>query len=115
MKYCVLAQLAFTSAARRDAVLADLQQRISTRPRWGIDVLRADTVYLGPNKTPNANGIVAELRFDARADQEDLKSRLEGFATGQRQPVAGSYIALHDCNHDEATPVTCVEVTRGTW
>lgn len=115
MVYCVAATLAFTSAARRDAVLADLQSRIEGRPRWGIDVLRASTVYLGASKTKNVNGIIASLRFSSRADQEQLKTRPESFATGQRAPVAGSYIALHDCSHDEASPVECVELARRTW
>jgi hypothetical protein len=108
MVYCVTARLAFSSAARRDAVLADIQTRVTGRPRWGIDVLEAGTLRFGEF------GIRAELRFSTRADQEQLRTRIESFATGQRAPLAGSWLTLHDCTHDEGTN-GCLVVARRDW
>ena len=107
MVYCLQAELAFSSAARRNTVLADIESRITGRPRWGIDVLEARAVKAGPN------GIRAELRFTTRANQEDLRNRVESFATGQRAPLVGSWIALHDCPHDEGDGACTILARRG--
>jgi hypothetical protein len=106
--YGVTGMLAFSSVARRDAVLSDLQTRISGKSRWGIDVLEPAGSHYGPN------GIYLELRFTSRLDADDLKARLENFATGQRAPQPGSWIRVHTCSHDDGTN-ECVIVAERVW
>ena len=108
MVYCASAQLAFSTAARRNAVLADAQARIAGKQRWSVDTLTAEPFRFG------ANGIRVELRFVSRADADDLMARVEAFATGVRAPLAGSWLTLHDCSHDEGTDV-CTVVGRRDW
>lgn len=108
MVYCVNATIAFTTTARRDAVLADMQTRIAGKQRWGADVLSASGSRVGPT------GITVELRFTAQADADDLTTRLESFATGVRTPVAGSWIRVSSCTHDESGDA-CVLLTERVW
>ena len=109
MVYAMQAELAFSTAARRDAVLADINSQIASRPRWGQSTAVASAVTAG------ANGILLELRFTSRADLDAVKARIESFATGQRSPLAGSFIDIHDCTHDAANPQPCSGVTRRVW
>jgi len=105
MVYCFQALLGFTTVARRDAVLADMQARIEGKARWGVERLEASTTKVG------APAIACELRFSARADLDDLGARIEAFATGVRTPTAGSWYSLHDCSHD-GLGQPCVATTR---
>lgn len=108
--YCLQIRASFSTAARRDNVLAAIQARISGKPRWGVDVL--DVADLRPAR--GVNGLVADLRFATRADEEDVRTRVETVATGVNAPTAGSYLILHDCSHDEATDV-CTVTYRKDW
>lgn len=110
MVYCVEARLAFSTSARRDAVLSDIQTRIGTKQRWSVDTLLA--ADLRPRQ--GQFGIIAELRFVSRLDADDLRSRVEAFATGPRSPLAGSWLTVHDCSHDESTN-SCTAVVRRDW
>jgi hypothetical protein len=107
--YALQAELAFSTAARRDAVLADINSQIASRPRWGESTATAAAVSAG------ANGIVLELRFTSRADADAVRARIESFASGQRLPLAGSVLRAHDCSHDAANPSPCVGVTTRAW
>ncbi len=110
MKYCVQAHLIFNNAVRRDAVLADAQTRVLGKQRWGVERLEA-----GRSKS-GGPAINIELRFAAKADSEDLKARIEAFATGQFQPQPGSWVHIHDCNHDEGDDLPpCVIESKITW
>ena len=106
--YCAQAQLAFSTVARRDVVLADMEARVAGRPRWDVDVLEPAVFRHGEH------GIRVELRFVSRLDADDLLARVEGFATGVRTPLAGSWMTVHDCSHDEATNA-CAVVSRRDW
>jgi hypothetical protein len=106
--YCVQAELAFSSSARRNSVLSDIESRISTRERWGVDVIQMAPLRSG------ANGIRLELRFTSRLDADDLMARIESFATGQRRPLAGSWLTVHNCTHDSAASA-CVPDARRDW
>ena len=108
MVYCVQAQLAFSSASRRDQILGDVTSRITGKPRWDVDTLQAESFRFG------VNGIRVELRFTSRADADDLMSRVQSFATGARAPLAGSWLSIHDCSHDEGTN-SCGSVVRREW
>lgn len=94
---------AFGTAARRDAVRDAIVTRIQGRPRWGIDEIEVGpiTLLVDGVKTTYPNGLFADFRFTSRLDADDLRSRVEGFATGQRQPLPGSYVEIHLCRHDE--------------
>ncbi len=108
MVYHACAVLAFSTAARRDAVLADVQSRIANRPRWGTTTVVAMALEIGEH------GLVIDTRFTSKADQSDLMSRVEAFATGARLPLAGSEVRLHDCTHDES-PQPCVSGAVRVW
>lgn len=110
MVYCVQVLAAFSTAARRDTVLADIEARIAGKPRWSVDLLEAGD--LRPRL--GQHGFRVELRFVSRVDADDLRARIEGFATGSRAPLAGSYLVLHDCTHDEGRNV-CLVIARKDW
>lgn len=108
MVYCVQAQLAFSSATRRNNILSDMQTRIANKQRWSVDELYATSFRFG------ANGIHTVLRFTTPADADDLKARVESIGTGQNAPVAGSWISVHTCSHDEGSN-SCSETARRVW
>src|SRR5688500_14183826 len=110
MIFALRAELAFSTAARRDAVLADIQAQIANRARWGVDDLRATALEFAGQ--PQPNGIYAELRFTTRADQESLRARIDAFATGTRAPLSGSTATLHDCDHDNPAAACAITVQR---
>lgn len=105
MVYCLQAQLAFNTATRRNNVRTAILNRIDGRSRWQADRIEAQSNRIGPN------GLAVELRFVSRADQEDLESRLDALFP-QNPPLAGSWMRLHDCSHDEATNACSVTSTR---
>ena len=108
MVYGVKLAAAFSTAARRDAVLADIQTRIASRPRWDVTTVEPRAFRFG------AFGLYADMRFVTRADADDLKARVESFASGARAPLAGSSLVVHDCTHDEGTN-SCAVVARRDW
>lgn len=110
MVYCVQLFASFGTAARRDNVLADIQARIAGKPRWSVDLLEA--ADLRPKL--GQYGLRAELRFVSRLDADDLKTRVETFATGTNAPQPGSHLIVHDCTHDEGTN-DCLVVARRDW
>ena len=108
MVYAIQGELAFNTAARRNTILAAIQNRIAARPRWGIDVLEARDLKIG------ANGILLELRFNAPSDRDDLSTFVQSQATGPNAPVAGSWLSIHPCPHDEDQGA-CVATVARTW
>lgn len=109
MVYCAQIRAAFTTAARRDAVLADIQSNILTKPRWAGSAAVVAPDDLSSDIPGGEFGLVVDdLRFTARADADALRSRVQTFATGQRAPLPGSWLAVHDCPHDETPPRPCV-------
>lgn len=109
MVYCAQAELAFSTAARRDAVLADIQARIGSRQRFGVDLLEAAQLKQGPF------GIRLTVYFRARADADDLIARLESFATGARAPLAGSWVRIALSGHDEPEHGPCQIDALRAW
>ncbi len=114
MVYCVEFRGAFSTAARRDAVLADIQGRIAGRGRR-----QADEVVAARSLVDEAigwtNGLAFSLRFVAPGDQADVAARVQEFATGARAPLAGSRLTVHDCSHDEDPPRPCGPVVVREW
>ena len=62
-----------------------------------------------------ANGLLIDVRMRNAHDADALIARIESFATGQRLPLVGSFIDIHDCTHDAADPAPCSGVTRRVW
>ena len=108
MVYCVQIQVAFSTAAHRDTVLSAMETRIAGKPRWSVDVLETASFRFG------ANGLMAELRFVSSANADDLKARLEAVAISAVTPLAGSWVRVHTCTHDEATNL-CTVVAERIW
>jgi len=108
MVYCVQAELLFATEARRDLVADAVETRIAGRARFAVDVVTRLP------RTDEGFGLIVELRFTSRADQADLDSHVQSFATGARAPLPGSRIWIHDCSSSEAT-VPCVITSERTW
>lgn len=109
MVYCVQAELAFSTAARRDTVLSNLQAFVGSRGRW-----QTEPEYLiAVPTTVGVNGISLEFRFTTRADADAVKARVESVASGVNAPLIGSTLRVHDCPHDVGAP--CDPGTLRTW
>lgn len=118
MVYCAQMRAAFSTAARRDAVLADIETAIAGRPRFQASATRIAAEDLTSTIPGGVNGLaVDDLRFTARQDADALLSRVRTFATGVRTPLAGSWVQVHDCAHDQVSPDPCVVVgaDRTVW
>ena len=109
MVYCLEALLLFSAANRRDQVLSDVQARVSGKATWGLNEALAQTARDG-----NAAARLS-FRFTSRLDQTDLKARIESFAIGTRLPLAGSWLTIHDCDHDEGANDCGATLVTRTW
>lgn len=110
MVHCLAAEILFNRADRRDEVLADLQTRVASKPRWGVTQLEASVGEFGGQPA-----ILLEARFTSGLDQEELRQRIDERLTGPRAPLAGSWYTLHECAHDERNAADCGGVTRRAW
>jgi len=106
MVYCVQAQLAFTSATRRNTVQTAIANRIGGKQMWDVTRNEAVPSRLGPNS------LMVDMRFASKLDQTDLEGFIEAQATGQFAPLAGSWIKLHNCRHDESIGFCAVDFTK---
>jgi len=95
MVYCLMAEIAFSSQARLDEVLADLENATKNKRIYSLSYSAA-VLRQGPF------GLKLSARFEAKQDEQALADRLETFLTGARAPEPGSWYSLHDCRHDEA-------------
>lgn len=115
MVFCLQADLVFSTATRRDDVLADMQSQVQTRERWGETTVTGYTTTAIHPLGAGRPALTVTTRFTAKADLDSVMARLENFATGPRAPVAGSWYDLHDCTHDLAQPLQACTATRRTW
>lgn len=105
MVFCFNAEVAFTSANRRNQVLNAMSANRQTKLRYGIDQMEATASNkVGPF------GVYAIVRFLTVADRDEFVATMLAFAVGQFAPVAGSWYRLHDCLHDTAG--NCTAGTR---
>lgn len=95
MIYCFNAEVAFTSANRRNQVMNAMDANRQTKLVFGISQLDATLNKIG------SFGIYAILRFPSLADRDDFVTQMLAFAVGQFAPIAGSWYRLHNCLHDE--------------
>lgn len=107
MVYCLQANLAFSTATRRNNVANAITTRINGKPRWSVDQVLSVPTRAG------TNGLMIELRFVSKADQADLESRMASLFPAN-PPLAGSWMTIHDCTHDEATN-DCVVTGVQEW
>lgn len=110
MVFDVEARLAFATGARRNGILSAAQTRIDGKQRWDVETLEAGDL----RPRGGQFGIRLSLRFASRVDADDLVDRIETLAVGANTPVAGSWLTIHDCSHDEDTD-SCTNVTRVEW
>ena len=97
MIFCFNAEVAFTTAARRNQVLNAMDSNRQQKVQYGITQLEGRANKIGPN------GIYAILRFPSLADRDDFIAQMLAFAVGQFLPIAGSWYRVHDCVHDQGT------------
>lgn len=109
MVYCLSGVLSYTTAARRDAVVADALAFIAGQSTWDVVEITPMARRLEPFC------VSFMLRFTTKANQQSLLTHIDNAAKGQNTPEPGSYVSVHDCTHDESTPVDCIEETRISW
>jgi hypothetical protein len=114
MIFALQLQIPFGTVARRDTAITELQDQITTRSRWGAELIRGFTV-----EDTGDPAVLADLRFVSEGDNDAIEQWLRNRLTGVRTPRNGAWIQVHRCNHDEDnTP--CViqrrfEVVNGSW
>jgi len=110
MVYAVNAAMAFQNASRRDNAHSYVVTRMTGLGTWGPIVVE-DADSLSPRDAP-APTLVCEFRFLDSASRDQFYVDLSNQLQGVNGPVAGSWIAKHDCPHDESSPAPCVESDR---
>ena len=105
------ADLAFSSAFRRDQVRANVVLFFAGKSMLGEALAIATTdLPLGPN------GLVIDVRMRNAGDADDLLARIVAVASGARKPVAGSTVRTHPCSHDAQNPSPCpIPTERRRW
>lgn len=116
MVFAVYAEMAFSTTARRDEIRTKVEDYIASDPdRWDQTTVVSGPLELGGVEQPN--GLLVDVRYRTQASQQAVQERAEGAWTGSPsgRPLAGSFVALHPCPHDEANPTSCAHtVTRST-
>lgn len=108
MVYAVQATLGFRNAARRDAVMQNVQTRLASEITWGVTTTRPIDVWPG-HPDPS---LIVEVRFTTGAARDSFWADVIAFmGTGLNGPVVGSWISQHDCPHDGELQ-SCVESQR---
>ncbi len=96
------ADLAFTSAARRDQVQANLALFFVGKLMLG------EALNLATAELPlGSHGLMVDVRMHNEKDTNALLARIEAFASGARTPIAGSTVKTHPCSHDMTNPPPC--------
>ena len=107
MVYAVQGIFFFRNAARRDAVMQNVQTRLSTEITWGDTITMALPLGTPPRTTDP--GMSVDVRFTTDAARDSFWTDVIAFlGTGINGPTVSSYIQQHDCRHDEANPPECV-------
>lgn len=104
MVYAVQGFFGFRNEARRDGVMQNVQTRLSTEVTWGETVTQAIPLggrFIDPSMT------VAVRFSDILARDAFWDDVIAFMGTGLNGPVTGSYIARHDCAHDELESGPC--------
>lgn len=111
MKYAVQATMTFNDAAERDNAVAFVQQHADARTKWGpvtIEAVETGTDQTLPVEQQGPSAIV-ELRYDGRADMDDLfvklRQRLESPAVASK--LSSWKVYIHECDHDATPPTPC--------
>jgi hypothetical protein len=108
MLYALIASMAFQNASRRDNAHQFIVTRLTGLNTWGpVEV--ADLPALSIHDAP-APTVRAEFRFVTLAERDSFYTDLVAQVSGAQGPVVGSWIARHNCFHDEGG--ACVETDR---
>ena len=94
MKPALIAQIEVSLPAKADEMVFTILTRIAGKPLWAGQENRVVRGQSEEGK-PTAN---IELRFDNKADRDDLASYLKGLDARPNVVVIGT---IHDCYHDE--------------
>lgn len=121
MVYSLQGDLAYATEAARDQVLAQIQQAVEGRARWGVDLLKAETIpdfrWEGPPQPGHVPCVRFGLRFTTRQSRDQVVQAIENLATGQRLPLDSSWFQIHDCRDDEGDGIhaICPTPDRFKW
>jgi hypothetical protein len=98
MVYAVQGVFGFRNTARRDAVMQNVQNRLSAEITWGEVI----TTPFDSGAKITDPSMYVEVRFSTDAARDAFWTDVIAFlGTGVNGPVVGSFIEQHDCPHDE--------------
>lgn len=104
MVFAVTAEIAFSTAQRRNQALNSIQNYMALHPeRFGPTDVRAVATDFGPNS------IALDVRF---LDKTTANELISSFSTLTQ--IVGGYYESHDCPHDSVDPDPCVGAVRVT-
>jgi hypothetical protein len=105
MVYAVNGFFGFRNAARRDGVMQNVQTRLTQEITWGETITQA----IDPSPRLPDPSMSIEVRFPTEYERNTFWDDVVAFmGTGANGPVVGSYIAKHNCRHDESYSPGCV-------
>lgn len=109
MVYAVIAAMGFQNSSRRDNAHNYVVTRVQVENLWGpVGVQDGDELVIG---TPSPS-IFCSFRFLDQAARDQFFTDTLAQLTGVNGPITGSWIAKHDCGHDETPRIPCVETER---
>jgi hypothetical protein len=109
MVYAILGEVGFGSAGPRDTLLAYLQS--ISEATWSLQVEPKNALSTHPRRP---NTVLIRHRYTSQAQRDSVFTNMSAQITA-RSPTAGSWIAKHDCSHDQPQPSACVEFGRVTF
>ena len=110
MVYAVIGEMAFQNASRRNNAHNFVVNRLTGENMWGsVEVIDGTDRLSGNPK------LFCNFRFTTASARDQFYTDAIAQLQGVNGPVVGSWIAKHNCSHDEVPPVNCVEGERNTF
>ena len=96
MVYCIQARLGFATEEARNLAQVSAENKLTGTSKWQLVTVRAGKLW------EHEFGLRLEVRYTRKNDRDGLAKHLEKFVTDKDiPPLAGSWIRIHDCPHEE--------------
>lgn len=106
MNFAILGEVGTAQSASLKAFLDSISEAT-----WALQVEPKTALSTHPRRPST---VLVAFRFLIEADRDRLWLTIIGQVEA-RNPTAGSYLARHNCTHDQLTPVPCTELERRTF
>jgi hypothetical protein len=106
MIYSIQLRVTGLTQTQANAGKTAITTRLQSKPRWDLERVDVTT----PNSLMGTTdyGLVVEAHYTTRADLDTVASAVHTWLDTNAPVAAHGTLHVHDCTHDEHSPVGCV-------